>query len=54
MAKLNLGLAVNPLAAVGVLADLPGSASSTPGTRHSYRAVLPPDGCVTPRSGALH
>lgn len=54
VAKLNLGLAVNPLAAVGVLADLPGSASSTPGTRHSYRAVLPPDGCVTPRSGALH
>ncbi len=54
VAKLNLGLAVNPLAAFGVLADLPGSASSTPGTRHSYRAVLPPDGCVTPRSGALH
>ncbi|AHW62903.1 Hypothetical protein CGLY_02275 [Corynebacterium glyciniphilum AJ 3170] len=54
VAKLNLRLAVNPLAAVGVLADLPGSASSTPGTRHSYQPVLPPDGCLASRFSALH
>ncbi len=47
VAKLHPRLAVDPLAAVGVLADLPGSASSTPGTRHSYRPVLPPAECLT-------
>ncbi len=54
VARLSLRLLADPVAAAGVLADLPGSASSTPGTRHSYRAVLPPDGCLTHRAGALH
>lgn len=36
----------DPVAAVGVLADLPGSESAAAGTLHSYQPVLPPDGCT--------
>ncbi|MDN6386260.1 MAG: alpha/beta-hydrolase family protein [Corynebacterium sp.] len=50
VAALGPGLLLDPVAAVGVLADLPGSASSTAGTRHSYRPVLPPQGCVGDQS----
>lgn len=47
VAELGVGLLTRPATAVRVLADLPGSASSVPGTRHTYRPVLPPDGCVS-------
>ncbi|HIW90461.1 MAG TPA: alpha/beta-hydrolase family protein [Candidatus Corynebacterium avicola] len=43
---LGWGLLTNPVAGVGVLADMPGSESATPGTLHTYLPVLPPDGCV--------
>jgi uncharacterized membrane protein len=47
VAHLDLRLLASPAAAARVLVDLPGSASATPGTRHSYRAVLPPRECLT-------
>lgn len=46
VAKLDRGLLFDPAAAARVVRDLPGSASSTPGSLHSYRPVLPPDDCV--------
>jgi len=46
MAALGWGLFADPVAAVGVLADLPGSESAAAGTLHSYQPVLPPDGCT--------
>jgi uncharacterized membrane protein len=47
VARLDLRLLASPVVAARVLADLPGSASTTPGTRHSYRPVLPPRECLT-------
>lgn len=46
VAALGWGLFADPVAAVGVLADLPGSESAAAGTLHSYQPVLPPDGCT--------
>ena len=46
VAKLNWGLLADPVKAVGVLADLPGAESKSPGSGHSYSPVLPPQGCV--------
>jgi hypothetical protein len=46
VADLDWDLAADPGEALGVLADLPGSESATPGSLHSYRPELPPEGCA--------
>lgn len=45
--KLSLSLLADPVEAVKVLADLPGSDQSPVGSGHSYGGVLPPAGCVS-------
>ncbi|EFV93128.1 hypothetical protein ES5_02524 [Dietzia cinnamea P4] len=47
VAELSWGLLRDLARAVRVLAALPGSDSSTPGTGHRYRPLVPPAGCVT-------
>lgn len=47
VAELSWGLLREPARAVRVLAALPGSDSSAPGTGHRYRPLVPPAGCVT-------
>lgn len=47
VAELSWRLLRDPARAVRVLAALPGSDSSTPGTGHRYRPLVPPAGCVT-------
>ena len=39
--------AADPVEAVKVLTDLPGSEQSPVGSGHSYGGVLPPAGCVS-------
>ena len=45
--KLSLSLLADPVEAVKVLTDLPGSEQSPVGSGHSYGGVLPPAGCVS-------
>lgn len=47
VAQLGWNLAQDPVRAVRVMAALPGSASATPGTAHSYLPVLPPAHCLS-------
>lgn len=48
VAALSWGLLARPIEAAGVLAALPGSASASPGSLHSYRPVLLSAACVEP------
>src|SRR5699024_1865900 len=48
VAALSWGLLARPVEAVGVLAALPGSASASPGTLHSYLPVILSAACVEP------
>lgn len=48
VARLSWDLLREPVRAIGVLAALPGSDSTTPGIGHRYLPITPPDGCVTP------
>lgn len=49
VAELSWDLLREPVRAAGILADLPGSASASPGTRHTYLPLTPPDECPAPR-----
>lgn len=48
VAALSWGLLARPIEAAGVLAALPGSASASPGTLHSYLPVILSAACVEP------